>query len=448
MAAVNMTEGRIPKQLIRYSVPLILGNFFQLTYNVVDSMIVGQFIGKETLAAVGTASPVMNMMILGISGICIGASVLMSRFFGAGDAEKVKKEMATTAVSGFVFSMLLAVVGILLATPLLRLIRVPSEILGLTTVYLRLVFLGLPFTFLYNAYAAALKAIGDSKTPLKYLAFASVLNAVLDLILIGGLRLGVVCSALTTVVAQLVSVLLCIRYVYQKVPQLSLGRAELWVEKELLRQTLQYGMVTALQQACQPIGKLFIQSGINTLGVDGIAAFHAVGRIDDYAFTPEQNIANAMTTFIAQNKGAGKKERMRQGARIGMGLELIYGVFIGLVVYIFREPLVSLFVEESSPGVIAVGSSYLAHMAFFYIIPSVTNGVQGCFRGLGWMKMTLLGTFLQISVRAVMIYVLVPEIGMNGAAYACVAGWAVMMLVQIPCLVFAWRKEKTIPKKN
>lgn len=443
MAAVNMTEGRISEHLIRYSVPLVLGNFFQLTYNVVDSMIVGQFIGKETLAAVGTASPVINLMILGISGICMGASVLMSRFFGAGEADKVKKEMATTAVFGLYFSLLLVVLGVIFATPLLRLIRVPEEILELTTVYLRLIFLGIPFTFFYNAIASALKGIGDSKTPLKFLAFASVLNAVLDLVLIGGLGFGIICSALTTVIAQAVSVILCIRYVYRSIPQLSLKKSEFRMDKGLLKQTLQYGLVTALQQACQPIGKLFIQSGINTLGVDGIAAFHAVGRIDDYAFTPEQNISHAMTTFLSQNKGAGKKERMKRGARVGMCLELCYGVFIGVMVYCFREPLLRLFVEDGSANVIAVGSSYLAHMAFFYILPSITNGVQGCFRGLGRLKMTLLGTFTQISIRALMIHILVPRIGMDGAAYACVAGWIVMIIVQVPYLLWVWKREQS-----
>ncbi len=436
-----MTEGRIPGQLVRYAVPLILGNFFQLTYNVIDSMIVGRFLGEEMLAAVGTASPVMNIMILGISGICIGASVLMSRFFGAQDEERVKKELSTTALAGVIFSLILLVAGLVFAAPLLRLIHVPEEIKQPTAEYLRLIFLGIPFTFLYNAISAAMKAIGDSRTPLTFLAFASILNAVLDLILIGGLGFGIRCSALTTVAAQAVSVMLCIRYVYRHVPQLALKRSELVIDGALLRQTLQYGVVTALQQACQPIGKLFIQSGINTLGVHGMAAFHAVGKIDEYAFLPEQNIANAMTTFMSQNKGAGKKERMWQGAKTGMLLELAYGVLIGVVVYIFREPLMMLFVEEDSQEVLEAGSSYLALMAFFYILPSITNGVQGCFRGLGRMKMTLLGTFTQISIRAAMIYVLVPRLGMDGAAYACVCGWAVMMLVQIPYLLYVRKKN-------
>ena len=239
MAAVHMTEGSITKHLISYSIPLILGNLFQLTYNAVDSIIVGRFIGKDALAAVGTANPVMNITILGISGICIGSSVLMSEFFGAGEEANIKKEMATTAVFGLYFSLAVAVLGLFISRPLLKLLRVPEEILGIASLYLCIVFLGTPFTYFYNAIAAALKSIGDSKTPLKFLAFASVLNGVLDIILIGIFRLGIVCSALTTVVAEGVSAALCIHYVYRNIPLLRLNRKEFSIDPAFLSKTLQ-----------------------------------------------------------------------------------------------------------------------------------------------------------------------------------------------------------------
>ena len=173
MAAVNMTEGKIGRHLINYSVPLILGNLFQLTYNAVDSIIAGRFIGKEALAAEGTASPVMNIVILGISGICMGASVLMSEFYGAGQKEKLKREMSTTVLFGLWFSLAVAALGVVCARPLLAALQVPQELLGLASVYLSIIFLGAPFTYFYNAVSAALKSVGDSKTPLKFLAFSS-----------------------------------------------------------------------------------------------------------------------------------------------------------------------------------------------------------------------------------------------------------------------------------
>ncbi len=172
----DMTEGNIPRHLISYAIPLILGNLFQLTYNAVDSIIVGRFIGKEALAAVGTTSPVMNIIILGISGICIGASVLMSGFFGAKQEDMVKREMATTAVFGVYFSLIVVALGILVTKPLLKALYVPHEILDTASSYLRIIFLGAPFTFFYNAVASALKSVGDSRTPLKFLAFCSGLR--------------------------------------------------------------------------------------------------------------------------------------------------------------------------------------------------------------------------------------------------------------------------------
>ena len=415
MAAVHMTEGKISGHLIRYSVPLILGNLFQLTYNVVDSIIAGRFIGKEALAAEGTANPVMNIVILGISGICMGASVLMSEFFGAGDYRKLKREMSTTVLFGLFFSLGVAGLGILLARPLLAALQVPEELLDMASVYLEIIFLGAPFTYFYNAVSAALKSVGDSKTPLRFLAFSAILNALLDLIFIGVLGFGIVCSATTTVIAEAASALLCIGYVYRKIPMLRLGKG-----------------VTALQQSCQPIGKLLIQGAINPLGVDMIAAYNAVNRVDDYAFTPEQSISHGITTFVAQNRGAGKKERIGKGFATGLALEAAYWVLICSLILLLRKPIMGLFVTDGGEGVVQLGASYLGMMAFFYIFPAFTNGFQGFFRGMGRMKMTLLGTFIQTSLRVIFVYLLVPVMGMNGAAVACVIGWSVMLLVEVP----------------
>ena len=441
MAAVNMTEGSITKHLVDYSIPLILGNMFQLTYNAVDSIIAGRFIGKEALAAEGTASPVMNIVILGISGICMGASVLMSEFYGAGQKEKLKREMSTTVIFGCYFSVIIAILGGIFSKSLLGALGVPDEILGKAASYLSVIFLGAPFTYFYNAVSAALKSVGDSKTPLKFLAFSSILNAVLDLIFIGGLGFGIVCSAVTTVAAEAASAVLCITYVYRKIPMLQLRRGEFTMDRQFLRQTLRYGSITALQQSCQPIGKLLIQGAVNPLGVDMIAAFNAVNRIDDYAFTPEQSISHGITTFVAQNRGAGRKERIRKGFRRGLMLEACYWVFICITITLFRRPLMGLFVTAGNEGIVALGSSYLGLMALFYVFPAFTNGIQGFFRGMGNMSVTLLGTFVQTSLRVVFVYLLTSGIGLLGVAYACAIGWSVMLLVEVP-YYFWFMKDK------
>lgn len=437
----DMTEGSISRHLISYSIPLILGNLFQLTYNAVDSIIVGRFIGKEALAAVGTASPVMNIIVLGISGICIGASVLMSNFFGGKKEDMVKKEMATTAVFGVYFSLAVVLLGIFITTPLLKALYVPEEILGIASVYLRIIFLGAPFTFFYNAVSSAMKSVGDSRTPLKFLAFCSVLNGILDLILIGIFHLGIICSAATTVVAEALSAVLCIWYVYGNVPLLQLKPSEFKIDRELLKQTLKYGGVTALQQSCQPVGKLLIQGAVNPMGVDVIAAFNAVNRIDSYAFTPEQSISNGITTFIAQNAGAKKEERIKKGFGTGLLLEFCYWILICGVTLLLREPVMRLFVTGQNPEIVALGSGYLGIMAFFYIFPGFTNGFQGYFRGRKCMKMTLLGTFIQTGLRVIFVYVLTPVMGLNGVAFACAIGWSVMLLVEVPYYFYVERKN-------
>lgn len=440
MATTNMTTGSPTKHIIKYAVPLVLGNLFQLTYNAVDSMIAGRFIGKEALAAAGMASPIMNIIILGISGICIGAGVLMSTYFGAGDWEKLKREMSTTLVFGFLFSMLVIVLGLLFTDPLLQLVHVPEEVFGTTRTYLRIIFLGAPFTYFYNALAAALKSVGDSKTPLKFLMFSSILNGVLDIIFIGMLGFGIACSATTTVVAEAVSAILSLVYLYRKIPELRLKPSEYRIDGNMLKETLQYGGITALQQSVQPIGKLLIQSSVNTLGVDVIAAYNAVTRVDDFAFTPEQSISHSITTYVAQNRGAKKQERIRAGFREGMLLEAAYWVCICAAVLLLHRPIMWLFVGSDAQEIIEIGGQYLTTMAFFYLFPAFTNGVQGFFRGMGRMKVTLLATFIQTSLRVIFTYILVPRVGIYGICFACAIGWSVMLLYEIP-LYLANRKK-------
>lgn len=431
MASTDMTKGNIMRSLFNYAVPLVLGSLFQLAYNAVDSIIAGRFIGTEALAATGMAGPVMNILILGISGLAIGAGVIMSAYFGAKDYEMLGSELSTLLGAGLVFSVIAALLGIAFASPLLRVLNAPAEVLDMTASYLRIIFVGLPFTCFYNALSQAMKSVGDSKTPLKFLAASSVLNCVLDLILIGLLGLGIVCSAVTTVVAQAVSALLCALYIKKKIPILKFKG--LSIDKSLLKTTLEYGSVTALQQACQPVGKLLIQSAVNTLGVTVVAAYNAVTRIDDFAFTPEQSISHAITTFSAQNRGAGNLKRVKQGFRKGLLLESVYFVFIFLVAFFLRGPLMRMFVNaDEAASIVAEGGKYLSVMAFFYIFPALTNGIQGFFRGMGDMKVTLLCTFIQTSFRVVFTFLLVPVCGIQGIAFACAIGWSMMLLFEVP----------------
>ncbi len=439
----DMTKGSAYGHIWRYALPLLLGNWLQLAYNAVDSMIAGRFIGRDALAAEGIAAPVMNLVILAVTGMCIGAGVLMSEAFGAGDLGSLRRILATSLRFGAALCGLATVLGLVLAGAVLRALTVPEDILDIATAYLRIIFLGTPFTFFYNAAASALKSAGDSRTPLRFLAFSAVLNALLDLFFLGVLGFGILCSAVTTVVAEGASAALAAGWMIRRFPQLW-PRGEDWARNpELLKKIVAYAAPTAFQQSVQPIGKVLIQGQVNLLGVDGIAAFQAVSRMDDFACIPEQSISSAISTFLAQNRGAGKKERLLPGFRAGMRLEVLYWLGIGTVTALFRVPMVSLFIAgEGSAQVIALGSRYLAWMALFYLFPAMTNGFQGFFRGMGKMYTTILGTFIQISIRTVGTAVLVPRMGITGIAFACAAGWSVMLLFEVPYCHHTCRKQR------
>lgn len=435
----KMTQGSIARHLIAYALPLILGNLFQLTYNAVDSIVIGKFAGENALAAVSAANPVMTIVILGVSGVSIGASVLMSRFYGAGDEDALRREVATTIVFGAIASLVVFAVGWPLSGPVLRLMNVPDEILEMAARYLQVIFVGFLFTFQYNILAAALRSVGDSRTPVVYLALASVMNAGLDVLLVAGLRWGVVGAGVATVAAEGISALLCARHIYRKIPLLHLGLRKLKIDRRLLGETVSSGAITALQQACQPIGKALIQSVMNAQGVSVIAAFNAVSRVDDFACIPEQSISSSMMTCIAQNRGAGEHARVGETLRRGMMIEAAYGVLICAAVLLVKEPVMRLFAAQDSMQMVSMGVDYLTLMAFFYILPGITNGIQGYFRGMGEMKTTLVATFIQISIRALVVAVLVPRVGLNGAAWACAIGWSAML-----CYTFArYRKVRT-----
>ena len=255
-----------------------------------------------------------------------------------------------------------------------------------------------------------------------------MLNALLDVLLVAGLGWGAVGAGLATVIAQAVCMLLCAVYIVRRVPLLRIPLRSVRVDHDLLRQTLESGCITALQQACQPIGKALIQSVINAQGVSVIAAFNAVSRVDDFACIPEQSISSAMMTCIAQNRGAGEDARVRDTLRKGMIMEIAYGVGIGLAVLVLRSPIMRLFAAQDSAQMMQMGVSYLGVIAFFYMLPGLTNGIQGYFRGMGEMRTTLAATFIQISVRTLVVYAIVPRVGITGAAYACAIGWGCMLV--------------------
>lgn len=437
----DLTTGKIMPILVNFTVPLVLGNLFQLTYNAVDSIIVGHFVGKEALAAVGICNPVSTLMILFLNGLCMGASILMGIQYGAKDYETLHRQISTTLLSGAVFSFFLTLVCVIFAVPILLLLQVDPSIMDMTVQYLRIIFLGLMFTFLYNFFSSTLRALGDSASPLYFLIISAILNIFGDLFFVIVLKAGSNGCAISTVLSEALCCLFCIIYIQKKVPILRLGKKWLVFDAGLLKKTIAYGWASAMQQATVQMGKIAIQALVNTMGVSVAAAFAVVNRIDDFAITPEQNIAHAMTALMAQNKGAGKNDRMREGFRCGMILELVYGAAVMLICLGFARSLMSLFVKDEE--VIGHGVVYLHLIAVMYILPAVTNALQGFFRGIGDLKVTLMSSFTNMTVRVIAAapMVLLWNFGIEALPYSYLAGWIAMLLVETPLMLRIYRKK-------
>ena len=437
----DLTTGKIMPILVNFTVPLVLGNLFQLTYNAVDSIIVGHFVGKEALAAVGICNPVSTLMILFLNGLCMGASILMGIQYGAKDYETLHRQISTTLLSGAVFSFFLTLVCVIFAVPILLLLQVDPSIMDMTVQYLRIIFLGLMFTFLYNFFSSTLRALGDSASPLYFLIISAILNIFGDLFFVIVLKAGSNGCAISTVLSEALCCLFCIIYIQKKVPILRLGKKWLVFDAGLLKKTIAYGWASAMQQATVQMGKIAIQALVNTMGVSVAAAFAVVNRIDDFAITPEQNIAHAMTALMAQNKGAGKNDRMREGFRCGMILELVYGAAVMLICLGFARPLMSLFVKDEE--VIGHGVVYLHLIAVMYILPAVTNALQGFFRGIGDLKVTLMSSFTNMTFRVIAAapMVLLWNFGIEALPYSYLAGWIAMLLVETPLMLRIYRKK-------
>ncbi len=431
----DLTKGKIMPLLVGFTIPLVLGNLFQLTYNAVDSIIVGQFVGKEALAAVGICNPVMTLMILFLNGLCMGASILMGTQFGAKDYNKLQRQISTTMLSGTVFSAMLSLFCIIFSRPILKLLQVDPAIMDLTVSYMRIIFLGLIFTFLYNFFSSTLRALGDSQTPLYFLIASSLLNIFGDLFFVIVLKMGSNGCAISTVISEMMCCVFCIIYIQKRVEILRLGRKWLVFDNSLLKKTISYGWVSAMQQATVQLGKIGIQAIVNTMGVSVAAAFAVVNRIDDFAYTPEQNIGHAMTALMAQNKGANEKKRMKEGFKCGMVLEFIYGIILFAVCFILARPLMLLFVKDEE--VILHGVKYLRLISFMYILPAATNGIQGYFRGIGDLKITLLSSFINMGVRviAAIPLVLIMGMGIEALPLSYLAGWIGMLIAELPLLI-------------
>lgn len=429
--ARDMTKGNITGHLIAYAVPLVFGNLFQQLYHTVDSVVVGQFYGKEALAAVGAAGPIMNILTFLIVGLSIGASVLMASYFGAKEYQNLKDEFATSVLSGLALTIVLSVIALSGSHLFICLTQTPSEISAQASMYLQIISFGLIFTFFYNIFSAALRSIGDSRAPLYVLILTTIVNVFLDVFLVGYCHLGVSGAAIATILSQGVSALALFIYIWAKVPMLRLGIRDLRVKTSMLKRTIDFSSISAIQQTILYVGRLLVQSGVNALGVDAVAAFNAVSIIDSYVLAPGDSLAASITTYSAQNLGAKEYERIPQGLRKILVIAEIYIILTAVAVLLCRHPLLGIFLKPNEIEALRQGMSYLIPMAVFYFLSGITNSFQGYYRGIGHLKITLFATLVQIPVRVAISYALFGRLGIQAVAIGTAIGWMCMIVFEV-----------------
>ncbi len=377
----TMTEGSIAKHLMMFAIPLILGNLFQQLYNTVDSIIVGNYIGSEALAAVGSSGSIINLLIGFVVGTSVGAGVVISQYYGANNQEKLKEAVHTTIAISFIAGIVLSVAGVILTPVILRLMGTPNEVLGNSIVYLRIYFGGILFNIIYNMAAGILNAVGNSKRSLVYLAIAAITNIILDFVFVVYLHMGVEGVAIATDISQLISSILVIRFLVKSKEGYRLYLKEVKIHKDVFQKIIKIGIPTGIQNIVISFSNVIVQSSVNRFGAFAMAGFGAYIKVDGFNILPVLSFSMAATTFAGQNYGAGKLERVKKGIGISIGMGVIYSVCTGVLLLLFDTQVLSVF--SSNEQVISYGVQMLHYFCPFYFILAIMHIASGTIRGAG-----------------------------------------------------------------
>ena len=419
----DLTHGPIRQQYIALAVPLLMGNILQQLYNTVDAVIVGKFVGDNAFAAVGVAGSVMNLFLFLISGGCTGVSVLLSQFYGAGDERSFRKNFFLATAFGGGLSLLLTVIGLLVLTPLLKLLQTPDEVLGYAVEYLQIIFLGFVAAFAYNICSSVLNALGNTRAALVFLSISMAANLILHVVFVAILPWGVAGAAWATVIAQTLAASLALWYLRRKFPQMVFQRQDMVYDGALLRRTAYFGFSSALQMCSLYIGKLMVQGAVNSLGTAAISAYTAATRIEGFANSFGDSGCAAMSVFIGQNTGAKNHARVKQGFRQSECMLAGFGLFMSLVMIVGAPVLLPLVLPEGDGASLAPAMGYLRLVACFYVFNFLGSGLSGYYRGRGRVNLPVIGSTGHISLRALLSWLLASQMGLPAVALATGIGW-------------------------
>lgn len=435
----DLTQGSIPRGLLGFALPLILGNLLQQLYNLADTWVVGRFIGEGALAAVGSSYTLMTFLTSILLGLCMGSSVYFSIQYGRQDPDRLRNGIFQSFLLIGGLTLLLNLTVYLALDGILVLLQIPLDILGLTKEYLQWIFAGMAATFLYNFFANLLRSVGDSATPLVFLGISVVLNIGLDILFVVSLGMGVRGAAMATVIAQFIAGLGLFLYTWFAFPALRVQKRHRYWDRAALKNLLNLSLFTCLQQSVMNFGILMVQGLVNSFGTAVMAAFAVAVKIDTIAYMPVQDFGNAFSTFVAQNYGAEKRDRIRTGTHWAVFWVVLFCLVIGGLVCLLAPRLMAAFVGGDAAEVIAIGTGYLRIEAAFYLGIGILFLLYGYFRAVNRPAVSVVLTICSLGTRVLLAYTLsaLPALGVNGIWIAIPIGWFLADATGI----LLWRRE-------
>lgn len=434
MKTTDLTRGDVSRKLILFSLPMIAGNLIQQCYNIADTLVVGRVIGPGALAAVGSAYTQMTLLNSIIIGLCMGGSVVLSGLFGAGRIREFRTALFNSFWFTFAVALLVNVLAAVFLRPLLRLLNIEGAVLQDSLVYLSVILAGMVFTFLYNFYSNALRSIGNTMVPLVFLGAAAIMNIVLDVVFTMPLHMGIAGAAWATVLSQAASAVGLMFYFYRKAGNFLPRRENRTISKNHLRSIVLNSLLTGIQQSVMNTGILMIQGLVNSFGVTVMAAFAAAVKIDAFAYMPAQDFGNAFAVYVAQNRGAEREDRIREGLRSAVKISGLFCMAASGLVALFAEPLMTLFVGSAQTKIVQVGVSYLRSEGLCYVGIGLLFLLYAYFRGMDATHMSIVLTVISLGLRVVLSYALAPAYGYQMIWWSIPIGWLIADGVGFLCV--------------
>lgn len=431
MKKYDMLKDHPGKSLLVFALPMIIGNLFQQFYNMADSVIVGKFVSEDALAAVGASYSITTIFIMIAIGGGIGASVIISQYLGANKYKNMKTSIYTALISFFIISMILCGFGLLSKDYVLKALNTPSNIFDDAALYLQIYFVGLPFLFMYNIISAVFNSLGKSEIPLYLLIFSSILNIALDLFMVINLGMGVAGVAIATVIAQGISAVISFLILMKTIRDYDTkGKSIKKFDMQMLKKMFVVAVPSMLQQSIVSIGMLLVQSVVNGFGSSALAGYSAGIRIESICIVPMIALGNAMSTFTAQNLGAGQNDRVSKGYSDSYKIVISFAIVTALITGVFYRPIVSVFLDASSSGqAYDIGINYVRFIGYFFIFIGLKSTTDGLLRGAGDMRVFTIANLINLGIRVFVAYQFTPILGVRAVWYAIPMGWAANYII-------------------